>query len=418
MRLVFFIFLFMIILILTSVVLFNIELNFEKKDSIKVGLIFSTKGAKKSLEVGAEQATLFAIEEINKQGGLLGKQIFPVLFESEMDWKTIKPAIEHFVEEGVSAIFGCGSPWDYQEVDHLVRKKGHTTLLFTPFRNIDMTESKNMISLGISINQQVQPSVDYFLEHIGKHFFLIGSQDDNISHLINFVIKDTALKRDGKLAGENYISATEDSLDQAIQTLIKSQAQVIFNTLSGDAQQLFFKKLREANISSEMIPVFSFNLSEQTLQNTENIDDMVGSYVTWNYFQSIDNPTNNQFLDKFLDWADIQYVDNSTEAAYVSVQIWAKAVREMETLNPSEVLNAFSYLQLLAPEGPVTMTSEGHAAWKFVRIAKVVKDKKFEIIWESPVPISPYPNPLFISQHEWEDLLNSLSHHGGTDAND
>ncbi|MBW2358784.1 MAG: transporter substrate-binding protein, partial [Deltaproteobacteria bacterium] len=53
-------------------------------------------------------ATLIAIDEINLNGGLLGRTIKPVVADGRSDWPTFAKEAERLIaEEGVTVIFGC-----------------------------------------------------------------------------------------------------------------------------------------------------------------------------------------------------------------------------------------------------------------------------------------------------------------------
>ena len=55
---------------------------------IRVGILHSQTGTMGSSESAAIDATLLAIDEINQSGGLLGRQIEPIVVDGMSDWPT------------------------------------------------------------------------------------------------------------------------------------------------------------------------------------------------------------------------------------------------------------------------------------------------------------------------------------------
>src|SRR5437899_1906595 len=55
---------------------------------IKVGVLNSLSGTMAISEVAVKNATLMAIDEINKAGGVLGQQLVPVIQDGASDWPT------------------------------------------------------------------------------------------------------------------------------------------------------------------------------------------------------------------------------------------------------------------------------------------------------------------------------------------
>jgi len=57
-------------------------------DTIPVGVLHSLTGTMSISEVSVKDAELMAIDEINAAGGVLGKQIKPIVEDGASDWPT------------------------------------------------------------------------------------------------------------------------------------------------------------------------------------------------------------------------------------------------------------------------------------------------------------------------------------------
>lgn len=375
-------------------------------DPIKVGLIYSTTGPRAYKEVPVQEATLMAINEINLQGGLLGKKIVPIIKDAQSKWKVIRKEIEELIkDEQVEVIFGCGVPSIQYTIKDIFEHYNH--LLINPFQYDGLVWSSHLIFTGTAINQQVAPALHYCFENFGNRFFFVGS-DHILPHVIAIMVRDHIEAKQGQLLGEVFISIESGQVDESIAKIIEQKPDVILINILGDDNFLFFKKLREAGIEAKTTPVFSFNTTEIDLAYAENIEDFIGHYSIWNYFQSIDSELNKKFINNFTKISKGSVIDNAAESAYFSVYLWAKAVQELGHLSIDDLDYTFDNIRIQAPEGPVTLDAEGTAAWKYSRIGKIQPNRQFEIVWESNQPIRPIPYQLYRSQEEWHSIANQL----------
>ncbi|WP_068468475.1 transporter substrate-binding protein [Candidatus Protochlamydia phocaeensis] len=395
----------LLILLQISIFLFDFHFFSSPLPPFKVGLLYSTSGFRSNKETPALQAALMAIDEINQKGGILGRKILPVIRDAQSEWESTEKGIESLIlEEKVAAIFGGWTHRGYYAIKELIEKHQH--LLINPFQYDGIISSPHLIWIGISLNQQVAPTIAYCMQHIGQHFFLVGSDMMN-SHIIHVLAKDQIALSSGKIVGEIFAPLHEDKLDSIVQAILKAKPDVILCSLIGNENALFFKKLKEAGITAEKTPTFSFTLTEVLLENIDSAD-VVGNYATWNYFESIDNPLNHQFVPNFLKFSQSKHVDSTSEASYLGINLWAQAVREAQTTDIRSLRYIFDSMLIDAPEGPVFMDVRGLHAWRHIRIGKVGPDKQFDIIWTSKSPIRPTPFQIYHSQEEWKELTEKL----------
>ncbi len=80
----------------------------KKGEPIKIGLLFSLTGA---LAVPEEDSTLvmqYAIDEINKGGGIAGHQVEPIIIDAKSDFNVYSEKTKELIlRDKVIAIFGC-----------------------------------------------------------------------------------------------------------------------------------------------------------------------------------------------------------------------------------------------------------------------------------------------------------------------
>src|SRR5690606_15293506 len=77
-------------------------------DTIKIGILHSLSGTMAISETTLKDTMLFLIEQQNAQGGVLGRQIEPVVVDIASDWPLAAEKARELVEvDNVDAVFGC-----------------------------------------------------------------------------------------------------------------------------------------------------------------------------------------------------------------------------------------------------------------------------------------------------------------------
>lgn len=376
------------------------------KSPIKVGILHSLTGTMAISEKPVVDSTLMAIEEINQQGGIQGRMVEPVVVDGRSDWSTFAEEAERLiVEEKVSVVFGCWTSASRKTVKPVFEKHDH--LLFYPVQYEGLEQSKNIIYTGAAPNQQIIPAIKWCFDNLGSRFFLVGS-DYVFPRTANEIIKDILTVLEGEVVGEEYILLGSDDVDEVVQKIIETQPDVILNTINGDSNIYFFRKLSDAGITSAKIPTMSFSIAEDELR-VLGAEHMVGNYASWNYFQSLEIDENREFVQRFKErYGRHRVTDDPMEAGYFGVKLWAQAVREAGTDDVSKVRKAVKNQSYSAPEGMVYVDTENNHVWKTVRIGIIREDGQFDIVWSSEKPVRPIPYPAYRSKSQWDKFLQDL----------
>src|SRR5438034_11040062 len=148
----------------------------QQGDRIKVGIMHSLTGFMAISEVSLKDVELMAIDEINKAGGVLGKQIEPIVEDPASDFERGFPdkARKLLLDDKVAAVFGCWTSASRKSVLGIFEE--NNGLLLYPVQYEGNECSKNVIYTGAAPNQQILPAVDYLWKDMGKRkYYLLGS---------------------------------------------------------------------------------------------------------------------------------------------------------------------------------------------------------------------------------------------------
>lgn len=377
--------------------------------TVKVGILHSLSGTMAISENSVVDAEKLAIKEINKAGGVLGKQIEPVIEDGASDWPTFNEKAKKLIDQDkVVTVFGCWTSASRKAVLPTFESKNH--MLWYPVQYEGQECSKNIFYTGAAPNQQIEPSVDWLLEkYKGQPFFLVGS-DYVFPRTANTIIKAQLAAKGGKVVGEDYIPLGGTEVTPII-AKIKSalpNGGVIYNSLNGDSNVAFFKQLQGAGLGPDKYPSMSVSIAEEEVRAI-GVEYLKGHFAAWNYFQTVDTPASKKFVEAFkAEYGSDRVVNDPMEAAYIMVYLWKQAVEKATTADDLEKVRVAAYDQTFeAPEGLVTMNSNHHLS-KVVRVGQVRDDGLFDIVYDSKTAVKPVPWNQYVADTkgfscDWSD---------------
>ncbi len=378
----------------------------EERPPINVGVLHSLSGTMAISERSVVQATLLAIDELNERGGVLGRQLRPVVADGQSDWPTFATEATRLIQdEDVSVVFGCWTSASRKTVKPIFEQLDH--LLFYPVQYEGLEQSPNIVYTGAAPNQQIIPAVKWAFDNLGSRVYLVAS-DYVFPRAANEIIKEQVAALRGQVVGERYLLLGSTDVDAAVREIVAARPDVILNTINGDTNVAFFRALRASGITPDDVPVMSFSLGEDELR-TMGAEHMVGDYATWNYFQSIDTDENRAFVAAFrAKYGADRVTDDPMEAAYFGVHLWAQAVEHAGTTDPREVRKVIGEQSLAAPEGIVSVDPETQHTWRAVRVGQIRADGQFDVVWHSSRAVRPAPYPVYRTRVQWDRFLQGL----------
>jgi len=365
-------------------------------DPIKVGVLQSLSGTMAISEVAVRDSELLAIDEINAAGGVLGRQIEPIVYDGESEPSVFADRIEQlFTEDEVSVVFGGWTSASRKAMKPVVEDLDG--LLFYPVQYEGLEVSPNIFYTGATTNQQIIPALDYLVEEGLTDVYLVGS-DYVFPRTANAEIKAYAAANGINILGEDYLQLGDTNVQTIVQSVIDSGADVVFNTLNGDSNVAFFKELSARGNTPDQIQTISVSVAEEEVAAI-GPEYLAGHLVSWNYYQTTDNPRNAEFVAAFkAKYGEDRVTSDPVEAGYNSVYIWAAAVEAAGTTEIDAVIPAAAGITLDTPEGTLTVHAFNHHVYKTARIGVISEDGQIEEVWSSGEPIEPDP---CLDTYEW-----------------
>ena len=358
-------------------------------DTIKVGILHSLSGTMAISETTLKDTMLFLIEKQNAAGGVLGKQIEPVVVDIASDWPLAAELARQLVEvDNVDAVFGCWTSVCRKSVLPVFEELN--SLLFYPVQYEGEESQRNVFYTGASPNQQAIPAVDYLMEEEGVERWVLAGTDYVYPQTTNKILEQYLL--DAGVAPEDIMINYTPFGHSDWQTIVSDikafgsagKKTAVVSTINGDANVPFYRELGNQGIKAEDIPVVAFSVGEEELSGFDTTP-LVGHLAAWNYFMSVDTPENEAFI---ADWqAYIGSTDRVTndpmEAHYIGFNLWVKAVETAGTTDADAVIDAIVGLETPNLTGGTATMLPNHHITKPVLIGEIQDDGQFFVVWET-----------------------------------
>ena len=399
----------LLILILLLIYFFEYSSTIQNKP-IRVGLLFSTSGYLAANELPVMRATLLAIEEINQKGGVDGRQLLPIIYDTKSELKKYSAlASKMITTDHVNVIFGCWTSESRKAVKPIVEK--YHNLLIYPRKMEGLETSENIIYLGALPNQQFVPAAYWMFEHYGSRVYLLGS--DTISAQVeNEILSHNTKLHGGDIIATNYILRDNSNLDAVINDIIKKKPDFIFNLMNAPINASFYHRLHELTSMKGLSrpPVMSFDVSENELK-TIGMHKMSGDLTAWSYLFQDNSPENRKFLDAYVrKYGSLDRINDTVATAYAGVYLWSEAANQAPSITPRTVRDFLLAQSISSPVGPLYIDPHSGSAWRSIAIARINKKQTYDVVWRSSAPIEPIVYPFFKTKSEWAMFERKLYH--------
>ncbi|MFI2103770.1 urea ABC transporter substrate-binding protein [Isoptericola sp. NPDC019693] len=370
-------------------------------DSVKVGFLNSLSGTMAISEQTVHDSLQLAASEINADGGVLGKQL-EIVSEDGQSEPTVfaEKATKLITSDCVAAVFGGWTSASRKAM--LPVFEANDSLLFYPVQYEGLEASENIFYTGATTNQQIVPALDYLAEQGATSLFLVGS-DYVFPRTANKIINAYAEAHGIEIVGEEYAPLGHTDFSTIVNKVKAADADAVFNTLNGDSNVAFFKEYNNAGLAADDMPVLSVSIAEEEVGGI-GVDNIEGQLTAWNYYQTVDSPQNDAFVEAFqAEYGDDRVTSDPMEAAYTSLYLWRAMVEKAESFDVADVQAAADGVTFDAPEGTVVVDGDNHHVAKTALVGRIGDDGLIHTEWSSQEPIEPDP---FLEGYDWADGLS------------
>ena len=244
-------------------------------DTIKVGILHSLSGTMAISETSLKDTALMAINEINANGGVLGKKLEAVVVDPASDWPLFAERARQLItQDKVAVIFGAWTSVSRKSVLPVVEELNG--LMFYPVQYEGQEQSKNIFYTGAAPNQQAIPAVEYLMSEEGgnaERFVLLGTDyvyPRTTNKILRAFLKSKGIAESDIM--EEYTPFGHSNYQTIVGNVKKFAAgkkTAVISTINGDSNVPFYRELGNQGIKASDIPVMAFSVGEEELRGID-----------------------------------------------------------------------------------------------------------------------------------------------------
>ncbi|HTV31398.1 MAG TPA: transporter substrate-binding domain-containing protein [Xanthobacteraceae bacterium] len=375
----------------------------KKGEPIKIGVLFSLTGG---LAVPEEDSTLvmqYAIDEINKNGGIAGLPIKPIIIDAKSNFDVYSEKTKELIlRDRVIAIFGCYTSASRKAILPTIMSHDHLLYYPTCYEGAECTQ--NTICTGPLANQHSKHLIPFMVKQFGKKVFFVGS---------NYVWPKESNKNakvwlqnaGGELLGEEYIPLGSSEFGPVLNKIRDAKPSFIFSTVVGASDIAFHKQFKQDGFKVDSMPIASLTTGEIETRAMGN-EYGAGHFLSAPYFEALDNPTNKKFVESFL---KSKYGKNGVthynmEETYISAYVFKYGLEKtikaigLESVTPRSIRDHSGGIAVdadVAPEGKIWIDDQNFNTWLRPKIGQCQANGSFKIVEASADYVAPDPYSIY-----------------------
>ncbi|MBI5583407.1 MAG: ABC transporter substrate-binding protein [Deltaproteobacteria bacterium] len=333
---------------------------------IKIGVVFIMSGPMGGYGKHGRQAVELALDEINAQGGLLGRKVEALFEDDKLKADEGIRIVKKFInEDRVDFIIGPTSSGVAAALAELVRDQKKILVLTQSAAN-SLTDAQFNPYLFSTLSNAMMHSRAgaYFLaEKPYKRWMNIGPDYSYGKESWNsFVGKLKELKPEVEVVGELWPKLLEKDFTPFIQKIIAAKPDAVWASIWGNDAVNFVKQALPTGIFKTVKFAFTDGAALETLIPLgKSMPD--GVYVASRYFFTTpDTPLNRNFVKTYTERFK-EYPDYMAQETYAGVYFLKAAVERARTTDNEKVIAAVEREPLAweTPEGWKIMRAADHA---------------------------------------------------------
>ena len=349
---------------------------------IKIGVVFIMSGPMGGYGKHGRQAVEMALDEINAQGGVLGRKMVALFEDDKLKADEGIRIVKKFINEDlVDFIIGPTSSGVALALADVVQEHKKILVLTQSAAN-SLTDDKFNPYLFSTLSNAMMHSRAgaYFLaDKPYKRWMNIGPDYSYGKESWNsFIGKLKELKPEVEVVGELWPKLLEKDFTPFIQKIIEAKPDAVWSSLWGNDAVNFIKQALPTGIFKSVKFAFTDGAALETLIPLgRSIPD--GVYVASRYFFTTpDTPLNRNFVKTYTERFK-EYPDYMAQETYGGVYFIKAAVERAGTTDNEKIIAAVEREPLAweTPEGWKIMRAEDHAVVEDVVWGETVYSEKY-----------------------------------------
>src|SRR6056297_92550 len=324
-----------------------------ESDTIKIGAFEDRSGNFSLVGTPKWRASKLAIEEINEDGGIMGKQIELFDPDPQSDNQRYQQLTERLIQqEEVDALWAGYSSATREAIRPIIDREDQLYFYTTQYEG--GVCDKNVFAVGPTARQQLGSVLPYLREGFGPKIYTIAA-DYNFGQLSADWVKVLADENDAEVIGEEFIPLSNSQFGSTINRIQEADPDFVMSMLVGANHTSFYEQKASAGLD---VPIGTSTAMAQGYEHLRlDPPAMANIYAGVNYMEEVPTKRNTEdggFVDRYYEkFPDAPYLNEEAQTNYFSIYMYKKAVEQAGTTEQEAVKEALeSGITVGAPEAP------------------------------------------------------------------
>lgn len=354
---------------------------------IKLGVLEDQSGDFALATIGKVHAIQLAAEEINAAGGIDGRPLELVEYDTQSDNTRFQEFMRRALQrDKVDAVFAGFSSAAREAYRPIVNQ--FDGLAFYNNQYEGGVCDANMIVTGAVPEQQFSTLLPYMMEKYGKNVYTIAA-DYNFGQISAEWVRKIVEENGGTMVGEEFIPLGVSQFSQTIQNIQGAKPDFVVTLLVGTAQASYYEQAGAANLGLPMAS--SVNVGQGYEHKRFNPPSLKDMHVTVNYVEEIDSPASKEFVEKFrAKFPNEPYINQEASNSYAAVYLYKSLVERAKSTDLAEIRKVIAQGDACVdgPGGQMCIDPKSQHVSHTIHLAHVTADHslEFPMKWENSQP--------------------------------
>ena len=351
-------------------------------EAIKVGVITDQTGPLSFAGQANANVARMVIDDINANGGLLGRQIDLYLEDSETNDNIAEAKAAKLVQrDNVDLVLGGIYSSTRQAIKGPVIAEAKKLYIY-PEQYEGQDYDPLLFCTGPVPAQQLEPFIPWLIRETGARRFYLPSADYIWPHVMNEKVRELVAANGGEIVGEEYFPMEHMEYGETIEKITASAADVVFNTIVPPGVTPFFELLHDSRFTKRGGKLICTYFDENFLNMVPSAH-VEGLYSCLDFYQNVTDRFTRDLLNRYdeLFPGDAKFTAGSAcSGMYRGLKLWEAAVKEAGSLKQDDVVAALDHAKIdQGPGGSAEMVPGEHHVRMNMYIAQA-NNGSFKII--------------------------------------
>jgi branched-chain amino acid transport system substrate-binding protein len=346
---------------------------------IKIANILDATGGLNVYCLKQIKAIAMAVDDINKAGGLLGRPLQIMFYDSQSSNQfNSQYTTQALIRDRADVVFGAVTS-SAREVMRPIVQRFKGFYVYCSLYEGGVCDRRHMC-VGLVPGQQVEPLVDYVVGERGLKKGYILAADYNYGQITAKWMQKFLKEKGGEDVAVEFFPLDVTNFAPAISRIQAAKPDVVWSALVGDAHMAFYRQY-EATIGKKTIPLASTTYGVGRESAALSPDENEGIIIATSFFDDLGTDAASDFVKRFKTFSgENDYVGEYGEYGYRGIMLWAEAVKKAGSIAPDDVIAALNGVRFQGAGGLYTVDGQTNHVTMDVHIAEGNRQGSFKVL--------------------------------------